>query len=425
VFSSFQNKERNLVPDLLTVHEARLRLLSYFKPLDTIQVPFMQGLGRVLAQTVSANEDSPHFPNSAMDGFVVRSADCLTASRDVPIILPVVGEIRAGDNPTRPLANGRAMRIMTGAPIPQEADAVIPLEDITEDSPDTTTHTIVITTGVKPGQYIRPRGQDIRQGDIIFNPGRRLFPQDIGLLAALGVTEIKIYASPKVALLSSGDELVQPNEALAPGKIRDANSSFLESLLTLDHAAALPLGIAADSMISVQEKLDTAVDQNVDLIITSAWVSVGSYDFVRSVITSKGNLDFWRVNIRPGKPIAFGHYRNTPVIGLPGNPVSAFVGYQVFVRPVLDRLSGIPKSNLLIVKALLAEDIQSDGRESYLRGKLDPVSTGTWKVSLVGHQGSGNLRALSEANALLIIPSGVKSLPAGSEVDAWLFNSIV
>ncbi len=411
--------------DLLTVHEARLQLLSGFKPLGTIEIPFYEGLGRVLAETIYAKEDIPLFPNSSMDGFAVLSADVSQASKNNPISLPIGGEIAAGSSIQSTLRSGTVLRIMTGAPLPAGADAVIPIEEIIEDSSPSGKAAVLISSPVRPGQYVRPRGQDLRAGEAILQPGQQLSPQDLGLLATLGAHRIQVYETPRIALISSGDELIRPDQPLTPGKIRDANSYLLSGLIARCYAHTVALGIAADRFDAVQEKMDAAVEEKVDLILTSAGVSVGTYDFVREVIETQGKLTFWRVNIRPGKPFAFGSYRNIPIIGLPGNPVSAFVCFEIFVKPVIERLSGLNVGEPPLYKAILKEEIESDGRESYLRGRVT-YNNGKFQAALIGHQGSGNLRALSAANALLIVPSGVKSLPAGSEVNVWLLdNSII
>jgi molybdopterin molybdotransferase len=235
----------------------------------------------------------------------------------------------------------------------------------------------------------------------------------------LGVPHVLVYRKPRVALFSSGDELLPPEAPLTEGKIRDSNSYTLAALLEDAGAQVIRLGVARDARDSVQALLDKAVEQNVDLILTSAGVSVGAFDFVKQVIEVHGRMDFWRVNMRPGKPVAFGEYKQTPFIGLPGNPVSAYVGFEVFVRGALGRLSGSSITVRPTVRVTCAEQIDSDGRESYLRGQV-VEENGSLVARLTGHQGSGNLHSLVQANALLIIPAGVKCVPAGQEVQAWL-----
>ena len=240
----------------------------------------------------------------------------------------------------------------------------------------------------------------------------------------LGVADVPVYCKPRVALLSSGDELIPVDEPLKPGKIRDSNTYTLAALIADAGAEVVRLGIATDRREAVEALLENASAQKVDLILSSAGVSVGAFDFIKDVVEAQGELSFWRVNMRPGKPLAFGKFKSIPFVGLPGNPVSAFVGFEVFVRPSLERLSGLTENTQKDrsrprVRVRLAEDISSDGRESYLRAHVSNEE-GVLSAHLAGHQGSGNLLSIVQANALLIIPSGVKSLAAGKEVDAWL-----
>jgi molybdopterin molybdotransferase len=272
---------------------------------------------------------------------------------------------------------------------------------------------------VKPGWNVRPRGMDILSGEIVLYTGRILKPQDLGLLAMLGFANVSVFRKPRVALFSSGDELLPPEAPLEEGKIRDSNSYTLAALLEGAGAEVIGLGVARDNRDSVKAVLEKAVESHVDLILSSAGVSVGAFDFVKQVIESNGSMDFWRVNMRPGKPVAFGDYKNIPIIGLPGNPVSAFVGFEVFVRPALGKLSGVVGGSRRAVRVRSTEQIDSDGRESYLRAQVQEEN-GLLVARLTGHQGSGNLHSLVQANALLIIPAGVKCVPAGQDVDAWL-----
>ncbi|MEW6287934.1 MAG: gephyrin-like molybdotransferase Glp [Chloroflexota bacterium] len=407
---------------LLSVDEARERILARLTPVGTETLPLTACTHRVLATDIAAANDLPPFDNSSMDGFALRAADTATAAPASPVTLRVVADIPAGSTPTISLAPGQAARIMTGAPLPAGADAVIPVEDTDfhDRSPGTATPaTITIEKAVKPGENVRPRGMDLRSGDVALQKGAALQPQDIGLLAMLGVSQVDVYKKPLVALLSSGDELLEVNAPLAPGKIRDSNSYMLAALIESAGAEVLRLGIARDSRESVHGLIEQAVLRRADLILSSAGVSVGAFDYVKEVVESNGSLNFWRVNMRPGKPFAFGEYKGIPFIGLPGNPVSAFVGFEVFVRDAIGRLGGRLYRNRLRVRVRSEEEITSDGRESYLRA-IVREEDGQFAAKLTGHQGSGNLLSLVQANALLIIPAGVKCVPARQEVDAWL-----
>lgn len=407
---------------LLSVDQARARILSRFQPV-TIETLSLAGCSkRVLAQDISAPNDLPPFDNSSMDGFAVRSADVADATTDSPRSLSVVADIPAGSQPTIFLKAGEAARIMTGAPVPQGADVVIPVEDTGFNDRDAGTPApdeVQVFRPAKAGWNIRPRGMDILSGEIVLYKGRILKPQDLGLLAMLGFATVGVFRRPRVALFSSGDELLPAEAPLQEGKIRDSNSYTLAALLEDAGTEVIRLGVARDNYDSVLAMLEQAVDLKVDMILSSAGVSVGAFDFVKQVIESNGSMDFWRVNMRPGKPVAFGDYKEIPFIGLPGNPVSAFVGFEVFVRAALGRMSGAGDGTRPTVRVRCVEQIDSDGRESYLRAQVQEEN-GSFVAHLTGHQGSGNLHSLVQANALLIIPAGVKCVPAGQEVDAWL-----
>ena len=259
---------------------------------------------------------------------------------------------------------------------------------------------------------------DVKTGHKVLFAGHKLRAQDLGLLAMFGVANVVIYRKPRVALLSSGDELTPLEMPLEPGKIRDSNSYVLAPMIVDSGCDILSLGIAPDNRQALQFLLDQAIGMNADAIISSAGVSVGAFDFLKEVVESQGRLDFWRVNMRPGKPLAFGEYRGVPFIGLPGNPVSAFVGFEVFVRGALGRLAGLKTVARTKVRVRLAESVELDGRESYLRAVVKEQD-GILSAKLTGHQGSGNLLSLVQANALLVIPAGVKSLAIGAQADVW------
>ena len=407
---------------LLSVAEARERILSHFYPVTTQTLPLVECAKRVLAQDIAAATDLPLFDNSSMDGFAVRAADVVNAAAASPRSLRVVADIPAGSHPVVSLAQGEAARIMTGAQLPEGADAVIPVEDTDFQERKAGTpapNEVQIFKSAKPGHNTRARGTDIRSGGVVLHKGRVLKPQDLGLLAMLGMARVVVYQKPRTALLSSGDELLQVDAPLESGKIRDSNSYTLAALIEDAGADVIRLGVAKDNHESVKALLEKAVALKVDLVLSSAGVSVGAFDFVKEVIESNGKMDFWRVNMRPGKPLAFGEYGNIPFIGLPGNPVSAFVGFEVFVRAAIGRLSGALNRGRQTVRVRCEEQIDSDGRESYLRAEVREEN-GVHIARLTGHQGSGNLHSLVRANALLIIPAGVKCVPAGEEVSAWL-----
>ncbi|HEX9017832.1 MAG TPA: gephyrin-like molybdotransferase Glp [Anaerolineaceae bacterium] len=413
---------------LLSVKEAQERILTSFQPVGVEFVALQACAGRILAEELLAPDDLPLFDNSSMDGFAVRASDVSGAAQAQPVALKIVADIPAGTMTDIVLQPGQAARIMTGAPIPAGADAVVPVED-TSFSPalsrnqavESGSASVSIFRATRSGAHVRRRGDDIHAGQVLLRQGRFLLPQDVGVLASAGRTGAHVYRKPRIALFSSGDELVQPGLPLGSGQIYDSNQYVLAALLEQEGAEVIRLGTTPDDPQQIETRLNQAVEQHVDAIVTSAGVSVGAFDYVRQVIEAHGQLDFWKVNMRPGKPLAFGSFSGIPLIGLPGNPVSAFVGCLVFVLPVVYRLSGRQQALPRRETVLLGEPIESDGRESYLR-VLVQLENGRRVARLTGHQGSGNLYSLVQANALLIVPSGVKSLPSDSEVEIWFFD---
>jgi molybdopterin molybdotransferase len=407
-----------------SVEEARNLLLAAVEPLGDEEVRLEEAAGRILARPVIARFDLPAFSNSSMDGFALRAADIAGASESAPEQLPVVADIPAGSDAAPVLSAGQAARIMTGAPLPPGADTVVPVEKTDfgvrfsgADAPDT----VLVYEAVDPGGYVRQRGEDVAAGDVLLDPGVRLRSQDVGMAAMTGTSVVVVHRRPRAAVLSTGDELLRPGEPPQPGKIYESNSLTIAALLAGAGAEVVRLGIARDTAADVRSKLDAAVEAEVDLIISSAGVSVGAYDYVKDVVETFGRLDFWRVNMRPGKPLAFGAYRDILFVGLPGNPVSAFVGFEVFLRPVLAKLSGWTAWTRETHTGRLAEPLRSDGRESYLRARADR-DAGGWVLSLTGHQGSGNQFSLVQANAMAIIPAGVTQVDPGEPINFWRFS---
>lgn len=410
--------------DLLSVEDALEQILSVIKPMPAEAIRVTQGLGHVLAKDVHAPISLPPFPNSSMDGFAVRSGDVAGAGAESPVRLRVVMDIPAGTAPARAITQGEAARIMTGAPMPDGADAVIPVEqtDATWDGgaenplPDN----ITIFRSADPGAYVRPAGEDVQSGQLVLAAGTVLRPQDVGILVALGFSELEVIRQPRVVIVSTGDELVEAGEPLAPGQIRDVNSHTISGLVTTYGGIPHRLPIARDTLDDVRHLFRTALAQQPDMIVSSAGVSVGTYDVVRTVIDELGAVQFWRVNVRPGKPLAFGNLGQVPFFGLPGNPVSAMVTFDVFVRPALLKLTG-QSDDSHTVNAIVGEDMKSDGRRSYVRvtlthenGKLTAHPTGT--------QSSGALMSMVLADGLLIVPEDVAHVSAGTELPVRLLR---
>jgi molybdopterin molybdotransferase len=401
---------------MLSVSEARERILAIFLPVEPQTVSLNHAAGRVLAGDITAETDLPLFDNSSADGFALHATDLAS-----PRTLAVVADIRAGSISDIILQPGKCARIMTGAPLPPGAEAVLMVEDTDFNvrTPGTTApQTVTINKSARSGDNIRHRGDDLHAGDKVLSAGMRLRAQEIGLLAMLGLGEVLVHRQPRLALLSSGDELLPVEAPLSPGKIHESNSYALAALAESAGVELIRLGVAADMEADIRSRLERAVGARADVIVSSAGVSVGAFDYVKAFIEENGELDFWKVNMRPGKPLAFGKYCGIPFIGLPGNPVSAFVGFEVFVRPALEKLSGLEVQPRPHQTARLAEALESDGREAYLRAIVSQEN-GRLMARLTGAQGSGNIFSLVRANALLIVPSGVKSLPANSDVEIW------
>jgi molybdopterin molybdotransferase len=414
------------VAELLNVDQALQQVLQDIHPLPAETVDLLAGLGRVLADGTVAEVDLPPFPNSSMDGYAVRAEDVQSASQDRPVHLNISMDIPAGVAPEKPLKPGEAARIMTGAPMPDGADAIVPVENTDtswtpgDDTPLPTQ--VAIFRSVKAGDYVRPIGEDIQAGQSIIQAGTVLRAEEIGILAALGRPQIFVFRQPRVAILSTGDELVEIDHPLNRGKIRDSNSYSLAALVSTYGGIPLRIPTARDTLDDMRRRFKEALDLKPDLILSSAGVSVGAFDVVRTIIDELGKVDFWRINLRPGKPLAFGQVGNAPFFGLPGNPVSAMVTFDVFVRPVLLKLGSRPDVSRSIT-AILGEDIRSDGRRSYLRVKLSHEN-GHYVAHMTGTQSSGALTSMVLADGLLIVPENVTEAAAGTEYPVRLLREI-
>ena len=415
--------------EMLSVEEARERILSYFEPLTTIEVPLLDALGLSLAENLTADFDIPPLANSAMDGYAVRASDVVSASEGEPIILPVDGYVAAGYVPDRPLAVGSAMRIMTGAPIPDGADAVVPFEDTDEDERDTRSAELTaigIRLNVESGENVRPAGEDIRRGTTVVDEGTELTPGVIGVAASLGRTSVKVVRRPVVAIVSTGDELVEPGEALHPGKIYNSNAYSVASMAEKHGAIAKIVGTARDSIESLEGLLEEAVEY--DMVVTSAGVSKGDYDVVKDVLAKGGEIALWSVRMRPAKPLAFGalrakNGRMVPHLGLPGNPVSAMVAFEQFGRPAIRVMLGkdpLPKPAIF---ATLDDPVHNyDGRRVYARVEVYRDEQGNYRARSTGTQSSGALHSMARAQGLAICPDDVAMVPSGTEIKVEMLE---
>ncbi len=401
---------------MLSVAEALERVLTGVAVLGAESVPLGEALGRVLAEPVVAGREIPPWDNSSMDGYALRAADTETASQEHPVTLPVVGEVAAGRVAAREVGPGQAYRILTGAPLPPGSDAVVPQEEVRRDGGH-----VSLRRAVQRGAYVRPRGEDIRSGERILEAGSVLRPAALGVLAALGHARVNVYRRPTVAVLSTGDELVDPGTPLGPGQIPDSNTYTLCGLAVEAGAVPLSLGIAPDRREALVERFRRGLEANV--LVSSAGVSVGDRDFVREAVETLGaRLDFWKVNMRPGKPLTFGRIGECLFFGLPGNPVSSMVTFELFVRPVLRRLGGHRILGRPRVRARALEPIDNPGsRPGYLRVRLESRN-GRLGARPTGEQGSGILRSMLLADGLAVIP-GDTQVPEGGEVEVILLMS--
>lgn len=410
--------------EYLTVEEALTAVLSTISVLPAEQVPLLDALGRVLAQPVVAQDSLPPFANSSMDGYAFIAADLAEASQENPVTLRVVGDIAAGAMPTVTVTPGTAVRIMTGAPMPSGADAVVPVEDTNEvwrsKERPLPSH-IQIYRSVQAGDYVRHPGEDIEAGQTILTPGHILRPQEVGVLASLGIAQVSVIRRPKVAILATGDELLPVDQPLRPGKIRNSNGYTQAAQILALGAVPVQLGIAGDTETAVRNKLQAGLETGVDLFISSAGVSVGAYDVVKAVLEQEGNVGFWRVRMRPGKPLAYGTYQSIPYLGLPGNPVSAMVSFERFARAAILKMAGHHKLDRPTISVTVQDEIHSDGRESYIRA-IVRRNDEAYAAALTGDQGSHIMTSLVKANALLIVPEGIKYVPASSQLTAWMID---
>lgn len=408
---------RNPALPMLSVEEAQKRVLKSFEPLEAERVPILEAAGRILAEDIHADTDIPPHANSSMDGYAVKAADTAGASRHDPVALEVIGDLPAGYVPDQAVESGTAIRIMTGAPLPPGANAVVKVEDTETQGDDA-----LIFVEVEPGNYVRPAGEDVQHGERVLRRGARLRPQEIGMLAAVGREDVPVARKPRVAILATGDELVAVHKPLAPGKIRNTNS-YSNAAQVLQHGGEpILLGIARDTVKELTAAIAAGLRQNVDLFLTSGGVSVGDFDLVKDVLASEGEMDFWRVRMKPGKPLAFGHIQGVPILGLPGNPVSVMVSFEMFVRPALLTLQGARDWRRPEVEAVLMNEIaHKDDRRHFARVRL-VWEDGQYRAHLTGAQGSGILSSMVKANALAIIPEEWERADAGSRVQVMVLD---
>jgi molybdopterin molybdotransferase len=415
---------------MISVEEALEKVLSYVDVLEAEEVPILESLGQVLAEDINSHIDIPPLDNAAMDGYAVIAADTRGASAQSPRFLQVIDTVSAGSISQQKVTPGTAIRIMTGAPVPGGADSVIRFEDTDEEQRQrSTTSEIGILCEVKLGLNIRKVGEDIVRGATVLSKSTVLRPAEVGVLASLGMSKVNVIRRPVVAVLATGNELVDIDQPLPAGKIYNSNTYSVASLVRRYGGIPRILGIAFDSEDSLVTKLRQASDA--DMLITSGGVSAGDYDMVKDVLASEGEITFWTVRMKPGKPLAFGtikgidkrgNAKRIPHLGFPGNPVSSMVTFELFARPAMLKMMG--KKNLAkpVVEAVLEEPVaNTDGRRCYIRAIITKHD-GQYYARLTGPQGSGILTSMSLANGLVIVPEDTAGVKAGEIVKVIMLG---
>ena len=401
---------------LISYHAALRQLLDAVVSLsDTEVVSTADALGRVLAETVVSTVDVPPDDNSAMDGYAIRASDASTEDKHS---LPVSQRIPAGTT-GKPLAPGTAARIFTGAPMPPDADTVL-MQEVCEAADGK----VSFMGPVKAGRNVRRAGEDIKQGSEILSPGARIRPQEMGLLASVGIGSVTVYRRLRVAIFFTGDELVEPGNTLEPGQIYDSNRYTLLGLLETLGCEIVDLGIVGDTLDATKQGIRDATKQ-ADLVITSGGVSVGEEDHVRIALEQEGDLNMWRIAIKPGKPLAFGVVHGVPFLGLPGNPVSVFVTFCLFVSPFIKRMQGMESVLAQAIPVRAGFDWPTTGkRREFVRSRLEHDACGDVSAAIYHHQGSGVLTSTSWAGGLVEIPEGT-TVSAGQLVDFLPFSALL
>ncbi len=401
---------------MISVEDALTTIVSQIRILGTERVSLNDALGRVLAEDVYAPYNIPPLDNSAMDGYAVKYADIAGATPDAPASLEVTGDLPAGYTADHPVFPGKALRIMTGAPVPEGADTVIRQEDTRVEG-----STVHILVEVPQGTNIRKAGEDVRQGSLLFETGTRLRPAHMGILASIQRAVLSVYQRPRVAILSTGDELVDIDQELSPGKIVNSNTYSLAALVRDSGGTPITLGVARDTKEALKERLLEGL--HTDIILSSGGVSVGDYDFVKDVLQDLGlEMKFWKVSMRPGQPLAFGIIGGKPTFGLPGNPVSVMVSFEQFVRPAMRKMAGHRDLYRATITAQAEDAVNGGiGKKYFIRCKVTNRG-GSYFVTTTGAQGSGILMSMAEANGLMIIPDDQEAVQSGDMVQVQMLD---
>lgn len=401
---------------MISFEEALDNILSRIHPLGLEKVLLLEGLGRIIGEDIYARRDIPPFDNSAMDGYALKFEDIRESSKDHPVRMEVIEDLPAGSVSKKTIGKGQAIRIMTGAPIPKGADAVIPVEETRKEGGDT-----VILKSAALGENVRRSGEDVKKGERVISKGDLIRPAELGMLASVGRSSVLVYQKPLVAILCTGDELVDVDENPDESKIISSNSYTLAAQVKDCGAVPVQLGIARDRKEEIREKLRQGT--RADVLISSAGVSVGDYDFAKDALGDLGmEMTFWQVSMKPGKPLAFGTIQGKPVFGLPGNPVSSMVSFEEFVRPSLLKMMGHRQVFRIVVEAILEEEIRKTaGRRHFIRAFVS-FKEGSYFVTTTGDQGSGILMSMLKANGLIMIPEAQEIAKAGEKVKVQLLG---
>ncbi len=405
-------------PILLSLDEAIKITMSGVAPLGCEQISVEAALHRVLASNITAERDQPPWDNAQMDGYAVLSGDIKTASPNAPVGLRVVGRVMAGDAATVPITTRQAVRIMTGAPIPLGADSVVKVED-TDGGDDI----VQIRRASPPGAYVRQRGEDVQSGSVVLHSGEHLTPARIGMLAATGHASVSVYRRPRVAILATGNELVEPGLPIGNHQIRNSNSYTLAAQVCECGGVPVRLGIAVDTHQDLREKIARGLSS--DMLLIAGGVSAGEADLVLTVWKELGvELKFWKVAMRPGHPLAFGTFNGRPLFGLPGNPVSSMVTFEQVVRPLLFALSGFTGRSRPLVEAIVSAPIYKPrGFCHFVRAAVSFVN-GAYHATVTGNQGSGILSSMVLANGLIVLPEACEHVNAGDRVQVQLLTTL-
>jgi len=404
---------------MISVEEALQTILKEIKPLGLESVPINSALGRVLGEDIAARGNNPPWDNSAMDGYALKAADTDGATPEKPARLKVIYDLPAGQTPKAPINKGEAVRIMTGAPVPEGADAIVMVERTSTEE-----GSVLVKTAAKSGDHIRRGGEDFKAGETVIGNGALVRPAEVSMLATCGVPFVFVHKRPRVAVISTGDELCDLNEVPPMGKITNSNGYALAALVAAAGATPIQLGIARDNRDSLKEKLTLAM--SADCIVSSGGVSVGDYDFVKDVLKELGSsMKFWKVAIKPGKPLAFGVIGGKPAFGLPGNPVSSMVVFEQFVRPSLLKMAGRKDLFRKSFPAKLTKDIRiKPGRMNFLRAEFQ-TDGAEFSVTPLDGQGSGMISTMVRANSFIIVPQDSEGFKTGDIVKVQPFDETV